>query len=79
VTSALDVESEKTVQDALDQASVGHTTIIVSHRLSTIHNMDMIVVVQVGQVIETGLHKDLIYRPNEAYTTLVQTTTGYNR
>lgn len=71
-TSALDAESEKIVQDALDQASVGRTTVIVAHRLSTIRNADMIAVVQAGQVIETGPHEDLIYRPNGAYATLVQ-------
>ena len=71
-TSALDAESEKIVQDALDQASLGRTTIIVAHRLSTIRNADMIAVVQGGHVIETGAHEDLIYKPNGAYATLVQ-------
>ena len=71
-TSALDAESEKVVQDALDQASLGRTNIIVAHRLSTIRNADMIAVVQGGHVIETGAHEDLIYKPNGAYATLVQ-------
>jgi ATP-binding cassette subfamily B (MDR/TAP) protein 1 len=71
-TSALDAESEKIVQGALDQASVGRTTIIVAHRLSTIRNADMISVVQAGQVIESGSHEDLIYKPNGAYAALVQ-------
>eukprot|EP00253_Pinus_taeda_P026305 PITA_26305 len=71
-TSALDAESEKIVQGTLDQASVGRTTIIVAHRLSTIRNADMIAVVQGGHVIETGAHNDLIHKPNGAYATLVQ-------
>jgi ATP-binding cassette subfamily B (MDR/TAP) protein 1 len=71
-TSALDAESEKIVQGALEQASVGRTTIIVAHRLSTIRNADMIAVVQSGHVIETGAHEDLIYKPKGAYATLVQ-------
>ena len=62
-TSDLDTESEKVVQDALDQASLGHTTIMVAHRLSTIRNADMITVVQGGHVIETGAHEGLIYKP----------------
>jgi len=50
-TSALDAQSEKIVQDALEQASVGRTTITVAHHLSTIRNTDMIAVVQNGHVI----------------------------
>ncbi|KAH9321487.1 hypothetical protein KI387_016126 [Taxus chinensis] len=71
-TSALDAESEKIVQDALDRASIGRTTLIIAHRLSTIRNADIIAVVQNGQVIESGEHHDLICRENGAYAALVQ-------
>ncbi|KAL4574000.1 hypothetical protein LXL04_020822 [Taraxacum kok-saghyz] len=59
-TSALDTESERVVQEALDQASVGRTTIIVAHRLTTIRKADMIVVLESGKVIESGSHDELM-------------------
>lgn len=59
-TSALDAQSEKIVQEALDHASLGRTTIIVAHRLSTIRKADLIAVLQSGKVIESGSHDELI-------------------
>lgn len=59
-TSALDVHSEATVQKALDAAAKGRTTIIVSHRLSTITNVDRIVFIKDGVVVEQGSHEELI-------------------
>lgn len=59
-TSALDPNSERLVQDALDRASKGRTTIVVSHRLSTITNADKIVYVESGQVAEEGTHAELL-------------------
>ncbi|KAE8717153.1 hypothetical protein F3Y22_tig00110059pilonHSYRG00203 [Hibiscus syriacus] len=58
-TSALDSESEYIVQEALDIASIRRTTIIVAHRLSTIRHADLIVVIQDGQVMETGEEMDV--------------------
>lgn len=49
-TSALDTASENIVQEALDRLMVGRTTVVVAHRLSTIRNVDMIAVIQQGQV-----------------------------
>ncbi|KAM5581522.1 ABC transporter B family member 15-like [Rosa sericea] len=71
-TSALDSESERVVQEALDKAAVGRTTIIIAHRLSTIRNADVIAVVQNGQVMETGSHNELFQRENGLYTLLVR-------
>ncbi|MFS7955946.1 putative ABC-type xenobiotic transporter [Helianthus anomalus] len=71
-TSALDTESERVVQEALDQAAVGRTTIVIAHRLSTIRNADVIVVVQDGQVVESGSHDNLIQLENGLYTSLVR-------
>jgi subfamily B ATP-binding cassette protein MsbA len=61
-TSALDNESEKLVQDALTRLSQGRTTLIIAHRLSTIEHADKIVVMESGQVAETGAHADLMQR-----------------
>lgn len=55
-TSALDNESEKLVQDALENVMSGRTTIVVAHRLSTVVNADQIVVIDDGKVIEAGTH-----------------------
>ncbi|CAA3033512.1 ABC transporter B family member 15-like [Olea europaea subsp. europaea] len=70
-TSALDSESERVVQEALDMAAVGRTTIIIAHRLSTIRNVDLIAVVQNGQVMEMGSHDELIEDEHGLYTSLV--------
>ena len=56
--SALDTESERIVQDALDRASQGRTTIVIAHRLSTIRNANKIFVINKGTVIEEGLNID---------------------
>ncbi|PPS01364.1 hypothetical protein GOBAR_AA19309 [Gossypium barbadense] len=71
-TSALDSESECIVQEALDKASVGHTTIIIAHRLSTIRHADLIAVIQDGQVTETGSHDELMGNEMGLYSMLVQ-------
>ncbi|KAH9772916.1 ABC transporter B family member 15 [Citrus sinensis] len=74
-TSALDAESERIVQEALDQASQGRTMIIIAHRLSTIRKADLIGVLQSGRVIESGSHDVLMQMNNGeggAYSKMVQ-------
>lgn len=71
-TSALDSESERVVQEALDKAAVGRTTIIIAHRLSTVRNADLIAVLQNGNVKEIGSHDDLSKDQNSVYTTLLR-------
>jgi len=61
-TSALDSESERAVQDALEQLMRGRTTLVVAHRLSTIEHADRVVVLESGQVAEDGTHDDLLQR-----------------
>ncbi|XP_056127421.1 bile salt export pump isoform X2 [Rhinichthys klamathensis goyatoka] len=69
-TSALDNESEATVQEALDKARQGRTTISISHRLSTIRNADVIVGFEHGRAVERGTHSQLLDRKG-VYFTLV--------
>ncbi|XP_071841103.1 ATP-dependent translocase ABCB1-like isoform X2 [Apostichopus japonicus] len=69
-TSALDSESEAVVQDALDRAQEGRTTIVIAHRLSTIRNADVIFAFQDGKVMESGNHHELM-KQNGVYKQLV--------
>nr|KYP57751.1 ABC transporter B family member 11 [Cajanus cajan] len=69
-TSALDAESEKVVQDALDRVMVDRTTIIVAHRLSTIKGADLIAVVKNGVIAEKGKHEALLNKGGD-YASLV--------
>lgn len=70
-TSALDTQSEGIVQDALDKASAGRTTITIAHRLSTIKGADVIYVMGDGLVLEQGTHNDLLAKQG-SYAALVQ-------
>ena len=61
-TSALDAESESLIQEALDRFTQDRTTVVVAHRLSTIKNVDRVLVLQDGQIVEEGSHQELISR-----------------
>jgi subfamily B ATP-binding cassette protein MsbA len=58
-TSALDAESEQQVQSALDRLTEGRTTLVIAHRLATVTRADSILVMDAGQVVETGTHAEL--------------------
>lgn len=70
-TSALDPKAERAVQDALDRISVGRTTVIVAHKLSTVQKAHNIAVMSAGRVVEQGTHQDLI-AADGAYANLVR-------
>ncbi|EOD35412.1 putative ABC transporter [Emiliania huxleyi CCMP1516] len=62
-TSALDAESEAAVQEALERAMQGRTTLVIAHRLSTVRHADCIVLMHGGAAVEAGTHDELIARP----------------
>ncbi|MBN8696290.1 MAG: ATP-binding cassette domain-containing protein [Bacteroidetes bacterium] len=69
-TSSLDSESERLVQEALDQLMIGRTSIVIAHRLSTIRKADKIIVIEKGVVKETGKHEELMQIENGLYRSL---------
>lgn len=71
-TAALDAQSERIVQKALEAASAGRTTITIAHRLSTVKNADIISVIDKGVIVESGTHKDLLSIEGGAYRTLIE-------
>lgn len=74
-TSAVDPKNERIVQNALDNISKGRTTIMIAHRLSTVKRADNIVVLDAGNIVESGTHQELLNRPNGAYKRLVENQT----
>ena len=59
-TAALDTESERVVQEALDRLMVGRTSFVIAHRLSTVKNADKILVLEKGNLVESGTHDELL-------------------
>ena len=70
-TSALDSESEKLVQNALNNLTKNRTSLVIAHRLSTIQNADAIVVISEGEIVEQGKHQDLMDK-NGVYKKLIE-------
>ncbi|HEX4591028.1 MAG TPA: ABC transporter transmembrane domain-containing protein [Gemmataceae bacterium] len=69
-TSSLDSESERLVQQALDELMRGRTSVIIAHRLATVRRADRIFVIKHGVVAEAGTHEELLDRPGGVYRTL---------
>jgi subfamily B ATP-binding cassette protein MsbA len=74
-TSALDSESERAIQEALQEVMKHRTTLVIAHRLSTIENADQVIVLEQGRVVESGTHEELLNR-GEAYARLYHTQFG---
>lgn len=69
-TSSLDSESERVVQEALDKLMVGRTSFVIAHRLSTIRKADKIIVIDKGEVRESGTHEELMLKEKGLYRSL---------
>ena len=59
-TSAVDIETEEKIRNSIKQQSKGHTTFIISHRVSSFENCDVTLVLQNGSIVQKGSHKELI-------------------
>lgn len=75
-TSSLDSESERLIQDALENLMKGKTVIVIAHRLSTIQKMDRIVVMDKGSVLEEGTHQELTQKEGSLYRRLWELQAG---
>ena len=77
-TSAMDTNSERIVQATLDAATANRTTIAIAHRLSTVVNADLILVLAHGEIVEQGTHTELL-AANGAYSQLVHSQNTFTR
>lgn len=71
-TASIDSYSEQLIQKAIKKITKGRTSIVIAHRLATIQKADTILVMDSGQIVEMGNHRDLLKNPNGHYSRLYQ-------
>jgi ABC-type multidrug transport system fused ATPase/permease subunit len=76
-TSALDAKSENLIKASLQKLMAGRTTFIIAHRLSTVREVDLILVLKDGSIVEAGNHAELMRLPNGVYRGLYEMQTGF--
>jgi len=69
-TAAMDTETEKRIQNAINSLTRGKTTIMIAHRLSTLRDADELIVIEDGRVVESGTHNDLLQKQDGVYRKL---------
>lgn len=69
-TASVDTETERAIQDALDELVKGRTTISIAHRLSTLRNADKLIVLENGKLMESGTHEELVAQKGVYYKLL---------
>lgn len=75
-TSSIDTYSEQLIQDATNKITKGRTSIVIAHRLATIQNADVILVMDKGRIVERGTHSELLQQPNGYYKKLYEVQFG---
>jgi ABC-type multidrug transport system fused ATPase/permease subunit len=78
-TSSLDTDSERIVQEALDKAREGRTTIMIAHRLATIQGADMILCINEGRIVEMGVHHQLMAEQGLYYKLVLKNSKDVDR
>lgn len=66
-TSAVDTKTEERIRKSIKEQSVGHTSFIISHRVSSFENADFILVIENGEITQSGTHKELIAQQDGYY------------
>jgi ATP-binding cassette subfamily B protein len=69
-TSSVDTETERKIQEAMDRLVAGRTVFAIAHRLSTLRKADRLLVIQDGNLVEHGTHRELLANPQGIYTKL---------
>ena len=76
-TSNVDTRTEKQIQDAMARAMTGRTSIVIAHRLSTIQDADQIIVMDKGQIVESGTHDELLAAKGKYYELYMRQFAGF--